>query len=340
MSVFNRLFSGLLVAASIAIPTAHAADPIPVRVGFIPVIGSSQIFVADKEGWAKADGLELKLTQFESGPNMIAALASGTLDVYVAGVSPLAVARSKGIDVKVVAATAIEEMTVASSEKLSPYFAGGVKPAEAFKAFRAKEGRPAKIATQPAGSVPNTTLQHWLWEVTKTAKEDVEIISMGIDATQQALLAGAVEAATIREPADTILTQRNPKIQIIALGGDMFPNQPGGVIGVSGAFIAAYPEAVQALVNSIVKATDLIKKDTARVAPHIEASLGKGIIDTKTIEKALQSPASKFVSDPRLIIDATAKLQAYQVSIKTLEKDIPLDGLFDASYYIKATGGK
>ena len=42
-------------------------------------------------------------------------------------------------------------------------------------------------------------------------------------------------------------------------------------------------------------------------------------------------------ADPRVIVDATAKMQAFQVSIGTLDKDVPLDGLFDASFYERAT---
>ena len=62
------------------------AEQIPVRVGVIPVIGVSQIFVVNGEGWAREAGMDLKFTTFESGPNMIQALASGTIDVYVGGV--------------------------------------------------------------------------------------------------------------------------------------------------------------------------------------------------------------------------------------------------------------
>ena len=95
---------------------------------------------------------------------------------------------------------------------------------------------------------------------------------------------------------------------------------------------------MQKLVNALVKADGLIKSSPQRVAPYIEAALGKGIIDAATIEKALASPASKFTADPRVIMDATAKMQTYQVSIGTLEKDVPLDGLFDSSFYVKAAG--
>jgi NitT/TauT family transport system substrate-binding protein len=265
-------------------------------------------------------------------------LASGTLDVYIAGVAPLGVARSKGIDIRVVTATAVEEMTVAAGAKLAPSFKPGVAPAQALKDFRAANGKPARLATQPPGSVPHTTLVHWLTEVIKADKADYEIVPMGIDATQQALLTGAVDGATIREPTDTIVQQRDPRIKIVALGGEMFPNQPGTVVAFSGAFLSKNQAGVQKLVDALVKADKLIKADPKRVAPYVEAALGKGLIDAATIERALASPASKFTADPRVIMEATAKMQTFQVSIGTLEKDVPLDGLFDLSFYEKATG--
>jgi NitT/TauT family transport system substrate-binding protein len=328
----------LTLAAAIATTflALPAAAQTQVRIGVIPVLGVAPIFVVEKEGWAREAGFDFKFTTFESGPAMIQALASGTLDVYVAGVAPLGVARSKGIDIRVVTATAIEEMTVAVGPKLAPSFKPGVSGAQALKDFRAANGKPARLATQPPGSVPHTTLVHWLTQVIKADKADYEITPMGIDATQQALLTGAVDGATIREPTDTIVQQRDPRIKVVALGGEMFPNQPGTVVAVSGAFLTKNPEGVQKIVNALVKADALIKADPRRVAPHVEAALGKGLIDTATIEKALTSPASKFTADPRLIMEATAKMQSYQVSIGTLDKDVPLDGLFDASFYVKA----
>jgi NitT/TauT family transport system substrate-binding protein len=335
--MFARLLSLAGALGLAALTAAPAAAQTQLRVGVIPILGVAPIFVVDKEGWAKDAGFTLKFTTFESGPNMIQALASGTLDVYVAGVAPLGVARSKGIDIRVVTATAIEEMTVAASPKLAPYFKDGVPKAEALKDFRAKTGKAARFATQPPGSVPHTTLVHWLTQVVKADKADYEVVPMGIDATQQALLSGAVDGATIREPTDTIVQQRNPAIKVVALGGEMFPNQPGTVVAVSGAFLTKNPDGVQKLVDALVKADALIKKDPKRVAPYVEAALGKGIIDAATIEKALVSPASKFTADPHVITEATAKMQTYQVSIGTLDKDVPLDGLFDPSFYVKAT---
>jgi NitT/TauT family transport system substrate-binding protein len=336
VSVDRRLF--LLGTASLAAwPTWAAAQTrVPVRVGVIPIIGAAPVFVAHGAGWLREAGLDLTFTTFESGPNMIQALASGTIDVYVAGVAPLGVAMSRGVELKVVASTAVGENVFVATGRLAQHFAPGVAPAEAFKRFRAASGKAARLATQPAGSVPNTTLQYWLWEQIKASKDDVEIVTMGIDATQQAILAGAVEGATVREPALTIIQRRNPEIKLIAEGDALFPGQPGTVVAVSGAFLAKQADAVQSLVSSLVRATDLIAKDPARATPFVAEQLGKGIVDPAIIAAALQSPASRFSIDSRQILAPSKAMQAYQVKLGSLKEEVPLDALFDHRFVEKA----
>jgi NitT/TauT family transport system substrate-binding protein len=326
--------SALLAAAPLS--GKAWAQSVPARVGFIPVVGTAPFFVAQGEGLLKQAGLDISLTAFESGPNMIQALASGTIDIYIAGVAPLAVARSRGVDVRVVAATATGENVVVAAPALAKFFTAGSNAAAAFKAFRAAGGKPARLATQPAGSVPNTTLQYWLWEVAKVDKADVEIVPMGIDATQQAILASAVDGGSVREPTLTIIQSRNPQIKLIAEGEQVFPGQPGTVVAVSGAFVTKNPDAVQNLVAALIKGADLIAKSPAKAAPHVGAALGKGIVEPALIEKALVSPASKFEIDPRKIIEPSRAMQAYQVKLGSLEKELPFDGLFETQFYEKA----
>lgn len=312
---------------------ARAADVV-MRVGYIPVAGIGQLFVIQAQGWAKERGIDIKTVVFDSGPNMIQGLASGTIDAYLGGVGPLAVARGKGLDVKVVAATAIEELVVLGGPKLSAAFTGDA--AAAFRDTAKTLGRPVKIGTQPAGSIPNTMLQYWLWEVAKVDKASVEIVPMGIDATQQAIMAGAIDAATVREPALTIIRDRNPAIHILATGGEMFPHQPGSVLGFTGAFLKDHPEAAQSFVDLMVRATTLLTYEPKKAAPALVTGLGKGLVDEATMARALVSPASKFIVDPRIIADGVAKMQEFQVRIGVLNKVAPLDDLFDASLFLKA----
>jgi NitT/TauT family transport system substrate-binding protein len=323
--------AGLLVLAS----ATGASAQQPLRVGFIPVMGVAQLFVAEGEGWTKQAGIPLAPVSFESGPNMIQALSSGSLDVYAGGLAPLLVARAKGIDVRVVAATVVEEMGFAPSASFAPYFEGRT-PAQAFKAFREKTGRPAKLATQPIGSGPHTTLNYWLWEVIKADKADVQIVEMGIDATQGAIATGAVEGGSIREPALTIVRRQNPKIKLIATGAEMFPNFPGVVVAVLGSFADKNPKAVESLVRVVIRATALLKDDPKRAAPHVGAAFGRGLVPEAILLEAIRSPQTQFTSDPRRIIESTAKLQDYQVKLGALAKAAPLDGLFALSVYDRA----
>ncbi|MBN9446943.1 MAG: ABC transporter substrate-binding protein, partial [Bosea sp.] len=238
------LLAGSSLLAATPFAGVRAQAPIAARIGYIPIIGTAPIFVANGEGWLKQAGIEPAFTVFESGPNMIQALASGTIDLYVAGVAPLAVARSRGVDIRVVASTATGENVFVAAPALAKFFTAGTAAAAAFKAHKAATGKVARLATQPAGSVPNTVLQYWLWEVAKADKADVEIVPMGIDATQQAVLAGAVEGAIVREPALTIVQTRNPGIKLIAGGEELFPGQPGTVVAASGNFVTKNPDAV------------------------------------------------------------------------------------------------
>jgi NitT/TauT family transport system substrate-binding protein len=324
--------ASLLVAPAVRAQGAR----VPIRIGNIPIIGAAPIFVVDKEGWAREAGLDLTLTTFQSGPHAIQALASGTLDAYVAGIAPLGVARSRGVDVKVVAATASGENVFVAVPRLATHFATGVAPAEAFRRYKAAMGKAARLATQPAGSVPNTTLQYWLWEVIKANREDVEVVAMGIDATQQAVLADAVEGATVREPALTIIQKANPGIKLVEVGDKLFPGQPGTVVAVTGALIARQPAAVQALVDMLVRAGDLLTRDPDKAAPAVAANLAKGIVDIEVIRTALKSPATRFVIDPREVIAPSKAMEAYQVKLGSLKEAAPLDELFDVRFFEKA----
>lgn len=329
-----RASAGFFACA--ATGAAQAQGATLVRVGNIPVVGAAPIFVADKEGWAKAAGLDLAFTTFQSGPNAIQALASGTIDVYVAGIAPLGVARSRGIDVKVVAATATGENVFVAGPRLAQHFAQGVPAAEAFARFRAVSGKPARLATQPAGSVPNTTLQYWLWEIAKARREDVEVVAMGIDATQQAVLADAVEGAIVREPALTIIQRSNPGIRLIEVGDRLFPGQPGTVVGVSAAFLGKHPSAVQTLVDLLVRARLLLEKDPDRAATAVAANLGKGLVELDVIKAALRSPATRFVVDPRVVIEPAKAMEAYQVKLGSVKEAVSLEGLFDVRFFEQA----
>jgi NitT/TauT family transport system substrate-binding protein len=184
--------------------------------------------------------------------------------------------------------------------------------------------------------VPNATLQFWLWEQIKADRADAEIVTMGIDATQQAVMADAVEGATIREPALTIVQKRNSAIRLVAVGDELFPGQPGSVVAVSGPFLTRHADKVQVLVNAVVRAGAVLRSDPDSVAADVAHHLAKGIVDNATIAASLKSPASQFETDPRRIIAPAKAMQDYQVKLGALREAAPLDALFEPGFFLRA----
>ena len=343
MSHFTRRQTLASLSASslvLALGPATAQTASIVRVGYVPVIGASSLYVIDRAGWAKEAGLDLKLVRFDSGPAAIQALASGTLDMLAIGVAPVAVARARGLDVKVVAAAGSGGSGFVASEALSAAFAANKEPAAAFAAFKKAQGRKAKLATLPPGGVPTVALHHWLWKIGKVDRDDVEILAMGIDAVQQAVLAGSVDGATVLEPSASIVMQRNPKLKMIVTARDMFKDIPGVVIAATGAFEKASPQALGKMVELSARATDFIRAKPEQAAAYVEAVLGGGLVDAATMQKALKSPAVDFIFDIREIVAPTQALLAYQVEIGDFQTAPPTEGLFDASWSEKALAAK
>ncbi|NHO33273.1 ABC transporter substrate-binding protein [Acetobacter sp. LMG 1636] len=315
-----------------------------VRVGYIPVLGSSALFVIDGKGWAKDAGLDLQLVRFTSGPQAIQALVAGRIDAYVAGVLPLLQVRAHGVDVKVLATGAIEELSVVAH---GPLAAGldATKPGgltrealtERLSHFTTVTSRKPKIAAQPQGSVPDTVLRYWLKEEAGVASDAVDIVGIDIDAAQQAFLAGAVDAAILREPALTIIRARVPDARILATGHDLIPDQPGSV------FAVLHPDAPDRavwkgkLTALFVKATDLIASHPEEAAPYVASALGGGLMKPALIEGALKASARDFVADPGRITASVKTLQDFEVSQGLLRNAAPVEGLFDLETWHQAT---
>lgn len=324
---------GAVAAAALLLPArARAADPLTLRVGYIPILASAPLFVVAGEGWTKPDGISLSLTRFEAGTAAIQALAAGQVDVLYAGVAPVLVARSKGVDVSVVANVAVEELALVGRGALAT-LATTLPAAEAVRQLATKTGRRVKIGAQPAGSVPDTVLKHWLQVVAKLDPSLVEIVPMGIEKTQQALMAGALDAAMIREPTITIIRRTDPQSAVLALGGVMFPGQPGTVLAATGALIRSRPDAVGALVRAHLKATALIAAEPARAAKLVNEHLGKGLMEPEVLEAALASPATRYLADPRAIIEPAERMQAFQAQIGSAEGRIDVASGFDLRFY-------
>ena len=92
---------GLLVAGVLAALPAKTRAEVTLEMAYMPIVPCSQLFVIEGMGWAKAAGINLKLTRFSNGPAIVQAIASGKMDIMCFGIGPAMVTRAKGIKLKV-----------------------------------------------------------------------------------------------------------------------------------------------------------------------------------------------------------------------------------------------
>jgi NitT/TauT family transport system substrate-binding protein len=335
--VRHSLAAAALLAAAAFVPAPASA--VELEVSYLPILPMAQLFVMEGEGWTKAAGLDLKLTRFSSGPAEVQALASGKFDAAYLGIGPSIVARSKGIDLKVVAAACINQVALIARGDFAKNYGAAASPAAAFAAFHKAAGHPVKIATLPKGSTPDTVLRYWLEKTAKVAPADYEIVGIGEDRVQQALLAGSVDAASILEPILTIVQKRDPGAKVLVSGSELFPNQPGAILAVRERTIKAKRDAVQTLVALHVRATKFIKDHPEQAAKDIQDAISKGLVSPDIMLAAVKSPMTQPVADPRTIVEATKAMVAFQQSLG-VSTTLDLDSLFDASFYDAAVKAK
>ncbi len=328
-----RMLSALSFLGAATLLAATPADAqTTVKIGYIPVLGSAQLFVIDGEGWARAEGIDLQLVRFQAGTQAIQALAAGQLDAYLAGVLPLLVARAKGVDVKVVAAGAIEELQLVARGPLLAA-AEGADFKTAIAKFTESQGRKPKIAAQPQGSVPDTLLRYWLQVETGIDPQSVDIAGLDIDATQQAFLSGSVDAAVLREPALTVVRDRLPQSKVLVTGKQFMPDQPGSALAIYQLGTPKGAEIGEKLLRLHLRATELIRTHPEEAAPFILKALGAGILSAAQIDRALAGSRESFISDPARIVESVARLQEFEVKLGTVKTATPVADLFDLAFY-------
>lgn len=332
-AVLRRLTAPVVLALGVAVGASSGARAeVTLEMAYMPIVPCSQLFVIEGMGWAKEAGINLELTRFPNGPAIVQAIASGNMDTMCFGIGPAMVTRGKGIDIKVIAAGIVNQIAVIAQGDLVGYFDRHDNHADALRAFAKDKGRKPKIASFPKGSVPDTVTRHWLLRSLEMDLGEVELIGMGASRVQQALLSRSVDAAGILEPILTIVESKLEGAKVVARATDMMNGQPGSTLAARERVIAEHRDALVTLVKLHIRATELLKKDPAAAAPHVQSFVAKGLIDVDTIRKSLESPSSNFESDPNRILAQTEYMAEFQKSEKINTK-VSTDGLFDLSIY-------
>jgi NitT/TauT family transport system substrate-binding protein len=259
------------LAVALLLAVAASAAAAPIRVGTTNSSSDAPLFIAEKKGYFKQEGLQVDMTAFDSAAKMIAPLGTGQLEVGAG--SPAAGffnAAARNLNIKI----------VADKGSMPPghgYLAILVRKdlvdAGKYKGYADFKG--LKVALPAPGTTTDGTLNEALkrgglkWT-------DVEVTHMGFPQHVVAFQNKAIDASVTTEPSATRAEQMGVAVRVG--GGDqVFPNQQVATILYSGDFIKQRPDEARKFMRAYLKAArdynDALR-DGRLAGPNAEEIIG------------------------------------------------------------------
>ncbi len=312
---FALFFAISLVQAQIEKRDVHIAVGGQASFYYLPLT------VAERLGYFKEEGINLKLSDFAGGAVALRAVVGGSADVVSGAYEHTISLQSKK-----------QYFQAFVAQGRLPQIAFGVVSAKAagIKSFKDLKG--LKIGVSAPGSSTHNLVKQLLTKGGLDPNKDVAIIGVGLGATAiNAIKSGQIDAISNTDPVITKLEQDN-SIKVLADTRTLKGTEavwgaalPAGVLHAPIEFVQKNPNTVQALANAIVRADKWIAKasatDVAKVVPE-SYLLGDRALYLFSYDKVKEA-----ISPDGLISDAGAKatvraLAAFDPEVKPAEIDL------------------
>jgi NitT/TauT family transport system substrate-binding protein len=229
-AIIAHFASGLAAAAFAAPAAAQSAEP--VSIGVVGSTSEIPLFIADKLGYFRAEGIAPNYVTFDSASKMIAPLGTGQLDVAAGGPSAgLYNAIARGVAIKIVA-------DKGSTPKGYGYMMLLIRKSlvESGKYHGAIDLKGLKIAESASGTIASPALARFL-STAGLRYDDVQHVYLPFPQMVLAMSSGAIDGGCVVEPIASAAIRDS--IAVRAAGDDvMYPDQQLAVIMYGGAFAA------------------------------------------------------------------------------------------------------
>jgi len=227
--------------------TVFGQAPIVVTVGAASTTSDAPIYIADKKGYFREEGLAARVTNFRSASDMVAPLGIGQLDVGAGSASAgLYNAMLQGIRIKIVADKASSPPGYGATKILvrkDHIDSGRYKGPKDFKGM--------KFAMNAPG-VSNTATLNALLKSVGLNYSDVDTINMPFPDHVAALGNKGVDASASVEPGPTIAI-RNGFAVLVKADDEIIPNHQIAVLLYSENF-ASKPDAARRFMRAYLRA--------------------------------------------------------------------------------------
>ena len=266
------LLSTILISTLLAAPLVTAQQK-TIRFAHQKNLFMAPVFVALEKGWfteplAKA-GYKMDRREINVGPAVAEAMAANQIDIGQMGMAVIVTSVGRGLPARIVVNTGIagEGVVVRGDSGIT----------------KMSELRGKTIAIPAKGNMQDYIVRRGLEKAGIDPAKDVKFVEIAAPDQKQALMAKLVDAVTLWEPlvTDVVLAGGH----LLASGQEIDPNHDNDTISASEEAIKNHPEAVRAIVQTVVQAQQWVMDNPE---------------EAKTI-------SAKYLGLPRATIDAAWK---------------------------------
>src|SRR5215467_799872 len=236
-----------LVAGLVLLAVAPAAAQ-QITVGATSSTSDAPIFIADKKGYFRAEGLEVKVANFRSAADMVAPLGAGQIEAGAGSASAgLYNAVARGIRIKVVA-----------DKASSPLGYGGTKilvrrdHVESGRYKRLEDLKGMKFAMNAPG-VSNTSTLNTLLRSAGLKYADIDTVDMPLPDHVAALKNKSVDASASVEPGPA-LALKNGDAVLLKSDDEILPNHQIAVLLYAEEFASTRTDAARRFMRAYIRA--------------------------------------------------------------------------------------
>ncbi|MEV3914639.1 ABC transporter substrate-binding protein [Streptomyces canus] len=175
-----------------------------VKVGVIPIVDVAPLYLGEKKGFFRNQGIELTMESAQGGAAIVPGVVSGQFQFGFSNVTSLMIAQGKGVPVEAVVNGAT------STSKVGADVTGvTVKKASPVKSAKDLAGK--TVAVNTLQNIGDTTLRESVRKDGGDASK-VQFVEMPFDQMPAALDGGQVDAAWMAEPFLTIAKSQGGRV--------------------------------------------------------------------------------------------------------------------------------
>lgn len=287
---------------------------------------SPLILVAQKNGYFKQNGLNVKVAMFSSGAQLVSAAASGNVQFGSAGDAPAINLVGSGAPVNVIAQTA------------------NISGSQALVAIPGQALTKASLEKAKIGLLTGTTGELLVkkvlskFGVTPTSSQFVNTFG-GTEVS--ALQKGDIQLGFLWQPWLAVAKKQIPNLKVVAFAnysyvpGQKGPHSFAGIHALlfgSTSFETQHPKTTAGVLKSLESASEFIKKHPGSAAQIVSSGLNLPLSETKTI----MSENSYTLAITSTLAKDEAQNISYLASVKPFKKPMTVNSLIDPTPLSKA----